>query len=65
MSDSRQEYDINLVWFKQNYRTLKEQHKGKLCLVIEGKGEVFSDISELLERLKGNDMGSAVIQYIT
>jgi len=65
VSTERQQYDVNLEWFKQNYRTLKEKHKGKLCLVINGKGEVFSDISNLLERLKGEDMKSAVIQYIT
>jgi hypothetical protein len=29
---------------------LKEEHKGKLCLVINGKGEVFSDMSDLLKK---------------
>jgi hypothetical protein len=64
-SDSKQEYDINQKWFKENYRVLKEEHDGKLCLVINGNGEVFDNISDLLARLKDNDMKSAVIQYIT
>jgi hypothetical protein len=62
---NRQEYDYNLAWFKDHYRVLKEKHKGKLCLVINGEGKVFDNVSDLLERLKGSDMTSAVIQYIT
>jgi hypothetical protein len=65
MSTTRQKYDDILAWFKENYHALKEEHRGKLCLVINGKGEIFSDMSDLLERLKGNDVKSAVIQYIT
>jgi hypothetical protein len=59
------QYDDNMAWFKDNYRALKEEHKGELCLVVNGKGQVFDNISKLLERLKNNDMSNAVIQYLT
>jgi hypothetical protein len=47
MSDPiRQKYSDNLAWFKEHYHMLKEKHKGKLCLVIDGEGEIFGDIHE-------------------
>ena len=57
----------NLLWFKDQYNQLKAQHKGKLCLVIDGQGEIFDDISDLLKRMKdkGANFQSTVIKYIT
>ena len=49
MSDPiRQEYSDNLAWFKEHYHMLKEEHKGKMCLVIDGEGEIFGDIRRIL-----------------
>jgi hypothetical protein len=47
----QQKYNDNLAWFKEYYHILKKRHKGKLCLVIDGEGEIFSD-SRPLEPIK-------------
>jgi hypothetical protein len=59
---ARQKYDLNLAWFKGHYSELKGQHKGKLCLVIDGQGEVFDDISKIIKRMK--DRGAMTVIYL-
>jgi hypothetical protein len=67
IEDHRRKYDINLQWFKDHYSDLKVKHEGKLCLVVDGQGEIFDDISDLIKQMKDKnaDLQSTVIQYIT